>query len=402
MLVRAIQKNYPVLFESRQYRYYFNGDESVRESIDCHALKNYRDNPKVILLVDHQPHAEPPICRAFTVAPVSPDKMNSHEFRKTLCRILWIPKPTAHEIVAMNSLTPKLKADDLNERINLFGPITRLCLDPVLFSQNKLELQNKISSFKFQDIFSLSSADIPRSKSEGLSWWILHVDCDETLTIPRIDWASHEIFIQVTANLKQRQLIELEDYISEAILTRSPTLPSPSKEYEVWVNNMLITGQCKLQIFKFHSHVKPDNSQGEEVIFNLDAHMFRQTYQLFNVADLCAKKNTLFVSTNPTTALCDSAVVIEQTLYLFQTTIGADHGISQKGVKHYFNQIKSNNLKELKLIYIIPEYTYFNNLDSQEYTKTTDQFENLEYKFIFGIYLAILQPKPRLSVNTIL
>jgi hypothetical protein len=67
-----------VVFESRSYS---SGKESRRELLLSQDLVRYKKDTGVIYLVDHQVNQEPPMCKAFTVAPVSPDRSNSHQFQ---------------------------------------------------------------------------------------------------------------------------------------------------------------------------------------------------------------------------------------------------------------------------------------------------------------------------------
>jgi len=371
----------------------------LQEPTGSTTLKfQYQCEPNVILLHDHQPNQEPPQCDAFTVAPVSPDKKNSHEYKKHSCLVLWIPRPTPHEIEAMNSVELKLEAEKLKERVDLFGPITRFCLSTDdQFSEYSKELQRRMGQFKFTDLHSLTSAvEIPHYKRDGLSWWIVHVDTKDTLRDPYVVWASAKIFDKVTEKIGDQQLLGLEDYIEKNLRQPIATVAPPTKEYEVWVNNKIAKGAI-LQLSQFNENKKPTTPSTETFQFANNSEIYRQYCPNFDVGELNTNKGKLFTSSNSTAKLCDSAVVVDDTLYLFQSTVGTEHGITNKGVTHYFNQAQEHELKNLKLIYIVPQLSYFVRLNSAEYTQIINLYiqnkNNKKLTFDFGIYLTELRPK---------
>jgi hypothetical protein len=157
---------------------------------------------------------------------------------------------------------------------------------------------------------------------------------------------------------------------------------------------VLVARQIQLSLSKFLDNTRPLNNNNDlQVELKLENAMIRQTVQLFDLSLMCKHKNTLFASTNPNTVLCDSAVVVDRTLYLFQATIGASHSISQKGISHYFNQNIDNQVDFIKLIYIIPELLYFNELTKKDFSDTQDKFSELSGNFEFCIYLTEFKPK---------
>ena len=176
ILIRALKEGIRVLFETRDTRYYFNGNIIQQESVTHGTeLEKMRRDRAVLLLHDHQARREPPLIfnGAFVVAPVSPDPINYKEFRKHNTLELWLPLPTRNELVAMNSIEPNLSLAELFRRISLYGVIPRTVFAP---DQNtiKRRLDSKISSFEVGKHFlnMLNSAKLPESQ-HGLSWWMI-------------------------------------------------------------------------------------------------------------------------------------------------------------------------------------------------------------------------------------
>ena len=125
-LIRALKTGIKVLFESREYRYFFSDGTVLKSDVLFGGLSEHRHDRSVLLLIDHQINCSPPICSAFTVAPMSPDPLYYKEFEKNDCCTLWMPLTTEAEIIAMNKCSDSpMDAMELTRRIELFGPIPR-------------------------------------------------------------------------------------------------------------------------------------------------------------------------------------------------------------------------------------------------------------------------------------
>lgn len=123
----ALRAGHRVLFETRERRFYFDGDVVQSEIMGGKALMDYRDDEKVLLLVD--PYPAPPFCHAFTVAAMAPDPKAYKEWVKNDCAVLQIPPTTKHEVIAMNSVEQNVEPQELENRIAKYGPIPRYVLN---------------------------------------------------------------------------------------------------------------------------------------------------------------------------------------------------------------------------------------------------------------------------------
>lgn len=383
-LIRALQKEIPVLFETRNARYFFRGSTVVREStvLNDRMLARYRDDRDVLILHDHLPGSEPPLIvdGGFVVAPVSPDIKNFHEFCKHDALKLWMPLPTVEELVAMNSIEPKIPQFELQKRITAYGTITRS-----VFSEDQqatmCELAGKIMSFEFGRNFlhMLSNAELPENK-HGLSWWILHVDATEDLRrVSTIRWASDDIFDRVISRKEINDLSELEEFLANAL--RSPPLyrTLPTIEYQRWAALKIATG-IPLQFYHFDDKpqrktmksgedrdvVAPSNQVSEEYCLLSKVMPASTMYDLQIFKQLSESRNTLFYSTRSNEPLCDAMVMTKDTLYLFNMTLGETHDIKKSTFADYVKAVISLNkepdvtskITKVRLVFVVPHKSF--------------------------------------------
>lgn len=185
-LRRALEAEYCVLVETRERRYFFHDGTVEWEELEASALHHHRANPAVLFFVDHQQDRSPPFCDAFTVAPVSPDPANYKEFKKNRCLRLWMPLTSREEILAMNTVEPRMGNDVILSRLDHFGPIPRLVFEKEGNQEAiQADLAGKIDAFdfaRFRRSNMLHTGERPEEK-DGLSWWILHVTT-ENVKVP--------------------------------------------------------------------------------------------------------------------------------------------------------------------------------------------------------------------------
>ena len=407
-LLRAIQDGIPVLFETRQTRYYFTNSMAESENVlIVQNLIRFRNDKSVLLLHDHQPHTEPPLIDegAFTVAPVSPDPMNCKEYRKHYSMSLWMPLPTKSELIAMNSVEPQLESRDLEERVSLYGPIPRL-----VFAIDQRECQkmlsSKISSFDLGKHYlnMLNQAELPEDK-HGLSWWIVHVDAESNLREPsKIRWATDTIFRRVMSHYTSLQHMELERYLAKALHSQPIFASPPTKEYQTWATLKIASGirvKCyELKLDTIIENVRKgtvltdNNKKTKDVVvistkvmqFQLEASepIPLSSLDVSHIVDNCG---TLFFSTNTNEPLCDAALLTnERTLLLLQMTIGREHGIAQNTLNKYMAIAKSKKLTNMVLVFVVPYKSKF-ELPRSEFNKVVGD-ENM------CISIAVLELRP--------
>merc|ERR1711964_806940 len=104
-----------------------------------------------------------------------------------------MPLTSREEILAMNSVEPRLGNDVISSRLDNFGPIPRLVFEKEGNQEAILaDLAGKIDAFDFSRCRRsnmLHTGELPEEK-DGLSWWILHVTT-ESLKVPsKMDWAT--------------------------------------------------------------------------------------------------------------------------------------------------------------------------------------------------------------------
>jgi hypothetical protein len=358
VLYQALQEGIPVLAETREDRYYFDGDMAAYEDVHLDVtLRKKRKDTRVLFLHDHQPFSEPPIIPgrgALTIAPVSPDPKHCHEFSKHMCRTRWVPLPTISEIAAMNSIGSQLPQSELQDRLELYGPIPRSIFDDEQ-EERRRRLESKISSFKLGQQFEemLLKAELPEDK-HGLSWWVVHVDAAENLKAPiAIDWASEPIRQKVWENQAKQRESDLEDYISKRLTF--PTLLGPRDEYQAWAAFRIANG-TKL-------HFLPVNTNKNKVLgceedFCLNAHSATPVSHL-DLPLILNAPGRLYYSRKENEALCDAATFCGDTLFLFQMTTGETHRVSRPGFTVWVTKIKRqeenpNRIRKLHLIFVVP------------------------------------------------
>jgi hypothetical protein len=353
-------------------------------------LKYHRD-PNVLVLHDHQPQSEPPIITngAFVIAPVSPDARNSKQFRREKCLVRWMPLPTFQELEAMNSIEPQLSSEDLRARIDLFGPITRVCLSTTTgeYERYEEELKSKLQSFRFKEFSPmLRAATLPTTQEYGLSWWIIHLDAQETLDKVIVTWGSPQIFDQVLRITDNNTLAELEDFLADRLRTPSALIAPPTKEYEVWVANKLAQGM-DLPL-RYHS-ADGNLAQIESELHFTKTEVIRMSTSKFDLEYLKNNPTKLFYSSSA--ALCDIAAIVNDSLILVQATVGTDHNISEEGLKKIVNEAVKCELKKINLIYVVPEVKNF-KLQPGQINPALDFIKN-EKRLDIKIAIAMMKPQ---------
>jgi len=397
VLVCALQQGYPVLLETKEERVFFQGDKVEREDIVMmeKQLKHHHRDPNVLVLHDHQPQSEPPIITngAFVIAPVSPDARNSKQFRRELCLVRWMPLPTSQELEAMNSIEPQLSSEDLHARIDLFGPITRVCLSKTTgeYERYEEELKSKLQSFRFKELSPmLRAATLPTTQEHGLSWWIIHLDAQDTLDKVIVTWGSSQIFDRVTRITDSESLAELEDFIADRLRTPSPLIAPPTKEYEVWVAYKLAQGMDLR--FRYYTPLDGNLEQSESHLPLSKAEVLKFKTYKFSLETLKNNPAKLLYSTNPKAVLCDIAALSEDTLILFQTTTGSTHSLNLDAFKEYANEAKKyEEVKKMILVYVVPDNVGF-KVDPKDFGPSLDFIKN---ESSLDIKIAVAKMKPQ-------
>ncbi len=173
-LHRALNTGYKVMFETQERRFYFHDGVVESELLETHALSNFRHDSTVFFLVDPQQKKPPPFVEAFTVAAILPDEENYKEFAKNLCTLRWMPLPSAAEVVAMNSVDPQLPLEELQSRLEHYGPIPRRG-----FSRDQEQTQSVLRAQFFRLPGGAHQGAVEgRFQSEqlwGLSWMALRL-----------------------------------------------------------------------------------------------------------------------------------------------------------------------------------------------------------------------------------
>jgi len=359
-LVRALQKNYRVLFETREMRYYFHDDTMEWEDILESGLRHHRSFPDVLFLVDHEIGKSPPCVPAFTVAPVSPDPANYGEFKKNRVLRLWMPLTSREELVAMNSIEPMFDENKLEERLQEFGPIPRLVFaDDDGLRGNRVDLSGKIKSFDFlrcQQSGMLLSGELPEDKG-GLSWWILHVTTRDLRAPSKISWATHGIMNKVLEKFQGRYLIQLESQIA-SLLSNPGALHSPDGEFEYWACHVIASGR-DLQLFspRYQGGKCVLDSSGDVVKLPPKDVVLIRT--IADVSVLVQNTGVVYYSQHQSEPLCDAAAVENKELLLFQMTIGKDHSFKEQTWRQYCKAAKTANLTRVRFIFVVPHQGNF-------------------------------------------
>jgi hypothetical protein len=402
-LYRAVKQGYPVLFETKELRIFIHGDKVEYEDIVLmeKGLIHHRRDANVLVLHDHQPNSEPPILTngAFVIAPVSPDMRNSKEFRKGKCLQFWMPLPTRQELQSMNSIEPQLTSDVLKSRVDLFGEITRICLASTVeeYEMYEIALTQRIQSFRFKEVSQMIRARvIPTTQEHGLSWWIIHLDTNESLKVPIIYWGSYQIFDQITTIVDDTALTELENYLADQLRARSPTIQLPTFEYQKWATYKLAQGM-NLPLHYFRSDGSPEPSESS---LSLSKSEVRRDYLYrISIENLKNQQEKLFSSSNPKAVLCDTATIDKDcSLILFQATIGSVHSLKLKYLEEFAAEAKKYGVEKMRLIYIVPEIEDFKiqrqDLELALEFATKESIDVKKKSIDIKIAIAVLKPQP--------
>jgi hypothetical protein len=355
-LLRALQANYKVLFETRQKRYFFHDGIVESEKLDDRDLRDSaRDDPTVFFLVDHEQKKEPPMVDAFTVPAVSPDRRTYKEFKKHDCFVLWMPLTTENELIAMNSIEWKLPNDKLRTRLDRYGPILRQVF---LYDQvdAERELFTRINSFNYDVCLKqniVMSSAVPEEFA-GMSWWVLHVTTERNnYRVPgKIVWASRSIMQDVLDKFNQNRLGELEDIIADG-LANPKRSHDVDGEFQYWACQRLASGGLDLPTFRAtYVGGKCQYVPGSKLQIPL-CHV-ELVQNLPAVAVMVQKRGVLLYSKLTNEPLCDAAMVLGSELLLFQMTIGEDHGFKLPTWKAYCKAAVDASLDRVRFLFVVP------------------------------------------------
>jgi hypothetical protein len=304
-----------------------------------------------------------------------------------------MPLPTSQELEAMNSIEPQLSSEDLHARIDLFGPITRVCLSKTIgeYERYKKDLMSKLQSFRFKELSPmLRAATLPTTQEYGLSWWIIHLDATESLDNEIITWGSLQIFDRVTRITDSESLAELEDFIADRLRTPSPLIAPPTKEYEVWVAYKLAQGMDLR--FRYYTPLDGNLEQSESHLPLSKAEVLKFNTYKFSLETLKNNPAKILYSTNPKAVLCDIAALSEDgTLILFQTTTGSTHSLNLDAFKEYAHEAKKYGVKKLILAYVVPDNDCF-KVDPKDFDPSLDFIKN---ESSLDIKIAVAKMKPQ-------
>lgn len=345
-LIRALQNGIRVLFEDHSNRFFFDGTRVESECLFETGLIKYRNYRDVLVLHVHQPGSEPPLIfnGAFVVAPVSPDPKLYHQYSKHRVLNLWMPLTTADELVAMNSVEPKLEASELQRRIATYGPLP--C--PV-FSVGQRAMLDKLTgmiySFELGRKFLRMLSRVELHKP-GFYWWIVHIDATEDLQgVSKIHWASEDIFNRVIARISADRLSELEDYIARTLRVQFAYLSPPAAEYQRWAALKIATGIPFRYYFLEEAKgvVVPSGGFVEESLPPTEAVAVTSLNDESTLLNLDKNRGTVYYSTGANEPLCDAAAMTGDTLYLFQMTIGNTYRLTSPTLANYVTWVKQLN-----------------------------------------------------------
>jgi len=156
----------------------------------------------------------------------------------------------------------------------------------------------------------------------------------------------------------------------------SPPLYSgpPTMEYQMWATLKIASG---IKLNQYHLKVESvtektrrgteylegkDKQSKEVVVYSKDPHPIPIALiasepipvNSLDVKQMVEARGRLFFSRKSNEPLCDAAVVVENTLLLFQMTIGQGHGITTNTLNKFVADMKSNQLTKMELIFVVP------------------------------------------------
>jgi len=216
---------------------------------------------------------------------------------------------------------------------------------------------------------------------------------------------SDSIRQRVLANFTSTQHEELERFLARYL--KSPLYASlPTKEYQTWATLKIASG-IKLYFFNFEvetsskkarrgtEYTEEDTKPTETIVFTKDPQplQLKQSEPIrvhsfsFNVQEMAKCHGIIFYSSNPNEHLCDAAVINQDSLFLFQMTIGSTHKITTNALNKFIADAKLIGLKQVKLVFVVPQKSSF-ALSHSEFTKI--QSENS-----IDVGTAVLELQPR-------
>ena len=308
--------------------------------------------------MDHEIGKSPPCVPAFTVAPVSPDPVNYSEWDKNRVVRRWMPLTTSSEIIAMNSVEPRLSDDVLAALIDQYGPIPRPIFRRDQDSAQQL-LNSKIASFDYAECRKrgvLVSGELPETK-HGLSWWILHVTTSDLRVPSKVSWATQGIMTKVLKRYRGSHLHELESEIA-CLLNNPGALHAPDGEFEYWACHVIASGRdLKLFSPRYEGGKCVLDSSGDVVkVPPKDVVLIRT---IADVSMLVQNTGVVYYSQHQSEPLSDAAAVENKELLLFQMTIGKDHSFKEQTWRQYCKAAKTANLTRVRFIFVVPHQGNF-------------------------------------------
>jgi hypothetical protein len=357
-LHRALNAGYKVLFETRERRFYFHDGIVESELLEARVLSSVHGDPAVFFLVDHQQSQPPPFVEAFTVAAMSPDQRNFKEFIKNRCMPFFVPLPSAHEVIAMNSVWPQLSTKELQSRLERYGPIPRRVFSP-LQSYHQTDLISKLKSFDYQVVLTmglLTKGSFLPKQFEGLSWTVLHLTTEDFQSVSAITWASRSVMQEAMALHYAHKLGELEQIIAKG-LANPARLHDVDGEFQYWACHKLAAGgKWPMYAVKFEQNTCCYIKSG-------DLQLPRSEVQLVSrlppVSTMMQRPGQLHYSKLPNEPLCDAAMVEGTTLLLFQMTIGETHSFKPRRWNELCSEAEEAGLMHVRFIYVVPHQDCF-------------------------------------------
>ena len=355
-LHRALNVGYKVLFETREERFYFHDGVVESELLEGRVLSNVHGDPAVFFLVDHQQDQPPPFVKSFTVAAMSPNQRNFKEFVKNRCKVYFVPLPTTCEVVAMNSVWPRLSATDLQARLERYGPIPRRLFGEQSWMQ--LDLSGKINSSGFKEVLTqlLTHGNFLPTEFEGLSWTVLHLTTEDYETVSAVTWASQCVMQQALAVYDRQKFGELEQIIAKG-LGNPARLHDVDGEFQYWACHVLAAGgQWPLHTAKYKDNSCCYIPSGH---LQLPRGEVRLVNRLPSASSIAEQPGVLHYSKLANEPLCDAALVDGTTLFLFQMTIGATHNFNLPRWDKLCSEAKHAGLTCVQFIYVVPRLKHF-------------------------------------------
>lgn len=257
LLMRALQENIPVIYETQTERWYFPPGEDnalVEGLLSSSSLESYRRKKDTLILHDHLPGKEPPITinGGFVFAPVSPTSVNYNHFIKFGCKVLWMPLPTLGEIIAMNA-TFQLEPDELHRRVARFNRVTRSIFRNQEVAESKLNFA--IKSFDLRE--AALSADLADRPDKDGRWSVIVVDATNDLHVGDVMWVSAAALEAICATQSETSQEKLRLNLRDWLDNRNSHVPVGPLDYELWCANEVARGRVLHPHSALGAHMDP-------------------------------------------------------------------------------------------------------------------------------------------------